>query len=92
MQRCFIALGSNLEQPLLQVERAVEALKDLPESELKAVSPWYQSVAVGPDQPDYIMVLQNFIPLNHHRISWRYCKGLKTHNNVNACSAGDPEL
>ena len=54
MQRCFVALGSNLEQPLLQVERAVEALKVLPESELKAVSPWYHSVAVGPEQPDYI--------------------------------------
>ena len=54
MQRCFIGLGSNLEQPLLQVERAVETLKALPESELKAVSPWYQSVAVGPEQPDYI--------------------------------------
>lgn len=54
MQRCFIALGSNLEQPLLQVERAVQALKALPQSELKAVSRWYQSVAVGPEQPDYI--------------------------------------
>ena len=54
MQRCFIALGSKLEQPLLQVERAVEALAVLPESELKAVSPWYRSVAVGPEQPDYI--------------------------------------
>ena len=54
MQRCFIALGSNLQQPLLQVERAVEALAALPESELKAVSPWYRSVAVGPEQPDYI--------------------------------------
>ena len=54
MQRCFIALGSNLEEPLLQVERAIEALKVLPGSALKAVSPWYQSVAVGPEQPDYI--------------------------------------
>ncbi len=54
MHRCFIALGSNLEQPLLQVRRAVEALSVLPDSELKVVSPWYQSVAVGPEQPDYI--------------------------------------
>ncbi len=54
MQRCFIALGSNLEQPLSQVERAVESLKAVSESELTAVSPWYQSVAVGPEQPDYI--------------------------------------
>ncbi|ARN76301.1 2-amino-4-hydroxy-6-hydroxymethyldihydropteridine diphosphokinase [Oceanicoccus sagamiensis] len=54
MQCCYIALGSNLEEPLSQVGRAVEALRALPESAVTAVSPWYQSVAVGPEQPDYI--------------------------------------
>ncbi len=55
MVRCFIALGSNQAQPLRQVEAAVEALAQLPQSTLVAVSRWYQSAAVGPgEQPDYI--------------------------------------
>lgn len=55
MLRCYIALGSNLEQPLQQVDRAVEALAQLPHSVLVAVSPYYRSSAVGPgEQPDYI--------------------------------------
>lgn len=55
MTRCFIALGSNLAQPLSQVSSAVEALKTLPHSSLISVSPWYQSKAIGPGtQDDYI--------------------------------------
>lgn len=55
MTRCFIALGSNLEQPLAQVMRAAEELAALPESRLIALSPWYQSTAIGPgEQTDYI--------------------------------------
>lgn len=55
MTRCFIALGSNLEQPMLQVQAAVNALSKLPNSQLIATSRWYQSSAVGPgEQPDYI--------------------------------------
>ncbi|HEB27945.1 MAG TPA: 2-amino-4-hydroxy-6-hydroxymethyldihydropteridine diphosphokinase [Porticoccus sp.] len=55
MVRCFIALGSNLEQPLEQVNRAIEALAKLPNSRLEATSPWYQSTAIGPgNQADYI--------------------------------------
>jgi len=52
---CYIALGSNLAHPLDQVERAVEALAQLPQTELIARSPWYRSRAIGPgNQPDYI--------------------------------------
>ncbi|MFA7554452.1 MAG: 2-amino-4-hydroxy-6-hydroxymethyldihydropteridine diphosphokinase [Spongiibacteraceae bacterium] len=55
MIRCFIALGSNLEQPLQQVNDALTKLAALPDSRLIAASPWYQSRAVGPgQQPDYI--------------------------------------
>lgn len=55
MIRCYIALGSNLDEPLQQVGAAVRALRRLPQSELVVVSPWYQSPAVGPGrQPDYI--------------------------------------
>ena len=55
MNCCFIALGSNLSQPLEQVNRAITELATLPGSALQAVSPWYQSAAIGPGhQPDYI--------------------------------------
>ncbi|MEH6558448.1 MAG: 2-amino-4-hydroxy-6-hydroxymethyldihydropteridine diphosphokinase [Oceanicoccus sp.] len=55
MTRCFIAIGSNLQQPLDQVNRAVTELAALPDCSLQAVSRWYQSNAIGPGtQPDYI--------------------------------------
>lgn len=54
MTRVYIALGSNLAQPLQQVEQGWQALSALPLTRAVARSPWYQSVAVGPVQPDYI--------------------------------------
>ena len=55
MISCFVALGSNLDQPLAQVQRAIVELQQLPHSQLLTHSPWYQSKAVGPGaQPDYI--------------------------------------
>jgi 2-amino-4-hydroxy-6-hydroxymethyldihydropteridine diphosphokinase len=55
MIRCFIGLGSNLNEPQRQVQQACEALATLPESDLDSISPWYRSKAVGPgQQPDYI--------------------------------------
>lgn len=51
----YIALGSNLEQPLQQVHKACSALASLAGCELKRVSSWYRSKAIGPgEQPDYI--------------------------------------
>ena len=55
MIRCFIALGSNLDHPEQQVQRACQALASLPDSRLEAISPWYLSTPIGPGrQPDYI--------------------------------------
>lgn len=55
MNQCYIALGSNLETPLLQVNRAIDALSQLQQSTLVTASPWYRSAAIGPgEQPDYI--------------------------------------
>lgn len=49
----FIALGSNLKEPLQQVIDAVEAIKSL--GRVVECSPWYASVAIGPgEQPDYV--------------------------------------
>lgn len=52
----YIGIGSNLAEPLQQVQRAVAALEKLPSVDLLAVSPWYGSHPVGgpADQPDYI--------------------------------------
>ncbi|KGQ71148.1 7,8-dihydro-6-hydroxymethylpterin-pyrophosphokinase [Chelonobacter oris] len=54
-KRCYIALGSNLENPLEQLESAVRALKNLPDTDVSAVSPFYRSQPLGPqDQPDFV--------------------------------------
>lgn len=52
--QAFIALGSNMQDPLLQVTGACEQLRDHPSIHLKHRSPWYRSKAVGPPQPDYV--------------------------------------
>ncbi|WP_353980778.1 2-amino-4-hydroxy-6-hydroxymethyldihydropteridine diphosphokinase [Salinicola endophyticus] len=51
----YIGLGSNLEAPRDQLERALEALAVLPLSTLVARSSLYASAPVGPqDQPDFV--------------------------------------
>lgn len=53
--RAYIGLGSNLDDPQAQLQRAIEALGTLSESRLTAVSHLYRSTPMGPaDQPDYI--------------------------------------
>lgn len=55
MATVFIALGSNLAKPLQQVESALTALSQIPHTQLIAVSPFYRSKPLGPqDQPDYL--------------------------------------
>lgn len=51
----WIGLGSNLEDPLEQLARAVTGLATLPETTLLAQSPFYRSRPMGPqDQPDFV--------------------------------------
>lgn len=55
MPRAFIAIGSNLQQPRLQVERAFEGLARLPRTQLIKRSSLYRTAPVGYDsQPDFI--------------------------------------
>lgn len=55
MKRCFIGLGSNLNDPLAQVTQAIKSLSQLPNSRFINHSCWYRSSPVGPgDQDDYI--------------------------------------
>lgn len=55
MKTVYIALGSNLNQPKTQLNVALKALDALPNSQVNAVSSFYQSKPLGPqDQPDYV--------------------------------------
>lgn len=51
----YIALGSNLASPLEQVNAALKAIADIPDSRIVAVSSFYRTPPLGPqDQPDYL--------------------------------------
>ena len=55
MARAYIGLGSNLDDPLTQVQCALERLALLPDTQLIGQSRLYRSAPVGPEgQPDYI--------------------------------------
>ncbi|MGL5006144.1 MAG: 2-amino-4-hydroxy-6-hydroxymethyldihydropteridine diphosphokinase [Plesiomonas sp.] len=55
MIRVYIAIGSNLIEPVTQAREAIAALKQLPNSRWIASSSLYRSKPMGPqDQPDYI--------------------------------------
>ena len=55
MIQVFLALGSNLQQPLDQVTAALAALDQIPDTQVVRCSPFYRSRPLGPaDQPDYL--------------------------------------
>ncbi len=55
MTLAYIALGSNLADPLSQVRAALQALDDIPQSRRVATSSFYRTPPYGPpDQPDYL--------------------------------------
>ena len=66
MIEVFVAIGSNLGNPVAQARQAVAALDRLPESALQQVSQLYGSRPMGPaDQPDYV----NAVVRLHTRLS-----------------------
>ena len=52
MNISFIALGSNQQQPMLQVEEALVSMAAL--GSIKSCSSWYQSQSILAGQEDYI--------------------------------------
>ena len=55
MTEVYIGLGSNLQQPIAQVQQALQALAALPTTQLLGHSRLYRSTPMGPaGQPDYI--------------------------------------
>jgi len=49
-----IALGSNLGNPLVNLESACHHLSQLPGVRLVRRSPWYETEPIGPPQPSYL--------------------------------------
>lgn len=66
----FIGLGANLHQPLQQLQTAARALRQLPHTQLIAISSLYGSKPMGPqDQPDYVnAVAQLATSLSPHQL------------------------
>jgi 2-amino-4-hydroxy-6-hydroxymethyldihydropteridine diphosphokinase len=61
-QRCFIALGANLGDPVATVTAAIVALRGLPQTEFVAASSLYRTAPVGlKHQPDFINAVVELI-------------------------------
>ncbi len=51
----FVALGSNMDQPVMHVQRALRDLDELPETALVKISTLYETAPVGiTDQPVFV--------------------------------------
>lgn len=58
----YVGVGSNLNGPEEQVERAIDALSKISGSELDARSSLYQSAPFGPvDQPDFVNAVARMV-------------------------------
>ncbi|UDV04862.1 2-amino-4-hydroxy-6-hydroxymethyldihydropteridine diphosphokinase [Marinomonas profundi] len=59
--QAYIGLGSNLDNPMAQLDRAIDALKKHDDLNHLRVSSVYGSKPVGPqDQPDYVNAVASF--------------------------------
>lgn len=55
MEQVYIAVGSNLGEPLLQAQQAIAALDAIPNSRVVSTSSVYRTKPLGPqDQPDFL--------------------------------------
>ncbi len=51
----YIGIGSNLDEPIVQVRSAMDSLGTIPSSRLERCSSLYRNPPMGPpDQPDYV--------------------------------------
>ncbi len=64
-QRCFIALGANLGDPVQTVTAAIAALRGVPQTEFLAASSLYRTAPVGlKHQPDFINAVVELIAVS----------------------------
>lgn len=55
MTEVYIALGSNLNSPVDQINQAVDTISNHPEITVEAISSFYENPPMGPqDQPDFV--------------------------------------
>lgn len=55
MEQVYIAVGSNLGEPLLQAQQAIAALDAIPNSHVVSTSSVYRTKPLGPqNQPDFL--------------------------------------
>ncbi len=82
--QAFIALGSNLKDPVFQVQKAFEELAELPKSCVLACSSLYRSAPIGKlDQPDFInAVVQIETLLSPHDLLKALLKIEQSHGRV----------
>ncbi|WP_442112168.1 2-amino-4-hydroxy-6-hydroxymethyldihydropteridine diphosphokinase [Pseudomonas sp. NUPR-001] len=53
MERVYIGLGSNLDEPQEQLRSAINALRELPDTTVTGISAFYSSESLSPGQPRY---------------------------------------
>lgn len=65
-EKVYIGLGSNIEQPYIQIKEAMQALNALPGTKIVCDSGYFKSRPMGPkDQPDFVnavVELQTSLP------------------------------
>ena len=50
----YIALGSNLDDPILHLQSALQEIAEIPDVSIQKQSKFYRTKPIGPDQPDII--------------------------------------
>lgn len=75
----YVALGSNLDDPVRQVLRAFEALAGLPDSRLVVRSSLYRTPPMGPvPQPDFVNAVAGLVTQLDPRALLHALKALET--------------
>ncbi|MCL2829183.1 MAG: 2-amino-4-hydroxy-6-hydroxymethyldihydropteridine diphosphokinase [Betaproteobacteria bacterium] len=102
MNTAYIALGSNLDNPLAQLQTALAALAALPSSRLGPVSSFYRSAPVvsaeSPEQPDFInavAALESALPppeLLEHLLAQEAAQGRQHSQGIHAPRPLDLDL
>lgn len=60
----FVALGSNIDQPLMHVQRALHDIDELPETALVKLSTLYETAPVGfKDQPAFVNAVAQLVTM-----------------------------
>ncbi len=58
---CWVGLGSNLEEPYAQVQRAIHRLSQDQNWQVSGVSSLYETAPMGPIQPNYVNAVLRMI-------------------------------